>query len=189
MATQKVLVAYASGQGSTREIAEFVAAILRDAGLSVEVRSIVTEPDPRDYAGVVIGSAVHDRAWLPAAVHYIYRHRRQLSDKPVWMFSVGLGPALRGPIGRWIGARVPRKIAVIRDVVSPRDYRGFAGVWNRTQTTVTDRIVYRAMGGPGYGDLRDWPVIAAWATDIATELKAWPPAGPAQRSELRMSKP
>ncbi|MFN6545079.1 flavodoxin domain-containing protein [Mycolicibacterium nivoides] len=168
----KILVVYASEAGSTRQIAEFIAALLADIGFSVDVRSIVTEPDPDEYAAVVIGSAIHQRAWLPAAVHYAYRHLRHLTNKPVWMFSVGLGPALRGPVGRWLGARVPRSIATVRDVVSPRDYREFAGVWDRAQTSVISRVVYRAMGGPGYGDLRDWSTIASWAKDIADQLKA-----------------
>lgn len=166
----KILVVYASEAGTTRQIAEFIAALLTDIGFSVDVRSIVTEPDPDEYAAVVIGSAIHHRAWLPAAVHYAYLHLRYLTNKPVWMFSVGLGPALKGPIGRWIGARVPRKIATVRDVVSPCDCREFAGVWDRTQTTFISRVLYRAMGGPGYGDLRDWSAIASWTKGIADQL-------------------
>lgn len=167
----KILVAYASEAGSTRQIAEFIAALLTDIGFSVDVRSVVTEPDPDEYAAVVIGSAVHYRAWLPAAVHYAYLHLRYRTNTPVWMFSVGLGPALKGPIGRWLGARVPRKIATVRDVVAPRDYREFAGVWERAQTGFVGRVIYRAMGGPGYGDLRDWSAIASWAKGIADQLK------------------
>lgn len=167
----KILVVYASEAGSTRQIAEFIAALLADIGFSVDVRSIVTEPDPDEYAAVVVGSAIHHRAWLPAAVHYAYRNLRHLTNKPVWMFSVGLGPALRGPIGRSLGARVPRSIATVRDVVSPCDYREFAGVWDRTQTSFISRVVYRAMGGPGYGDLRDWSAIASLAKGIGDQLK------------------
>lgn len=176
MVTHKVLVVYASDRGSTKEIAEFIAALVADIGFAVDVRSVVTEPDTAGYTAIVIGSAIHDGTWLPAAVQYAYRHLRDLPAKPVWMFSVGLGPALRGPFGRWLGTQIPRKIAVVKDVVSPRDYQAFAGVWDRAQIGRIRSIVYRLVGVPGYGDLRDWPAIASWAKGIANELKSRPPA-------------
>ena len=75
-----MLVAYASRMGSTREIAEAVADRLRSSGLSVDVRACVDDPDPTGYAGVVVGSAVYVRRWLPGARAFL-RGTRGAADR------------------------------------------------------------------------------------------------------------
>ena len=59
----RVLVAYGSRHGSTAEIAEAIAATLREAGLAVDCRK-AGEVDSLDgYDAVVLGSAVYMRRW------------------------------------------------------------------------------------------------------------------------------
>ena len=65
--TETVLVVYASAHGSTQEIAEYITARLAGSGLRVQAHSVVDAPDPAAFDAVVIGSAIHDRAWLPGA--------------------------------------------------------------------------------------------------------------------------
>jgi menaquinone-dependent protoporphyrinogen oxidase len=171
-AARTVLVAYASESGSTKEIAEFIAAHRNRCGLRAEARSIAEVPDPAGFDAVVLGCAVHDRAWLPIAEEYVRRFQHTLAQQRVWMFSVGMAAALRGVIGQRLAAATPSRIAALRTAVKPRAYQQFAGVWPRQNTTVTSRLIYRVIGGRRYGDLRDWPVIARWADSIATELLA-----------------
>lgn len=166
----RVLVAYASAAGSTREIAEFIGAALADVGTHADVASLLDDPDPAPYAAVVLGSAIHTQRWLPYAERYVQHHRDVLRGKPVWMFSVGLGPTLRGPVGRRLAAAVPKPVAALREAVGARDYRPFAGVFARTSTNAVTRAVYRAIGGGSYGDLRDWEQIRNWAGWIASTL-------------------
>ena len=66
-------MAYASGNGSTKEIAEFIAARLIRNGLLVQAHSVVDAPDPAAFEAVVIGSAIHNRAWLPSTEEYVRR--------------------------------------------------------------------------------------------------------------------
>lgn len=170
-AAEKVLVVYASAHGSTREVAEFIAAQLASHGLRVHAGSVGDAPHPGGFDAVVIGSAVHDRAWLTGAEEYARRFGADLTQRPTWMFSVGMAPALRGLIGRRLATAVPPRIDAIRRALRPRGYQQFAGVIQRQRMAVAARLIYRAIGGGHYGDLRDWPAIARWADAIAADLQ------------------
>lgn len=166
----RIAVIYATAQGSTRDIAEFIAADLTDRGAEVELSDVEHAPELSRFDGVILGSAVHNMALLPAAASFVRSHRDELRKSDVWMFSVGLGPALRGPIGRRLGATVPKKIAALCETVSPWDYRPFAGHYERAGVSLRARLLYRLMGGGRYGDLRDWHAIRTWSTMIAQSL-------------------
>ena len=170
-----VLVAHASAQGSTKEIAERIATTLRDAGLRVDIRGADEPVDLADYDGVVLGSAVHGRALLPAAQHFADQHAETLRARHTWLFSVGIGPSLRGPVGALMRRATPPRIAKVRDKIAARDYRAFAGVMSQVGATPVSRALLRLCGGR-YGDLRDWPAIDGWARGIATALRAVTPS-------------
>jgi menaquinone-dependent protoporphyrinogen oxidase len=122
-----VLVAYATAAGATKSVAEFVGTALRVRGCEVDVAAVTDRPDPARYDAVVVGSAVHDRALLPAATRFAADHRDRWPRIPVWLFSVGIGPSLRGPLGRALARAVPPRIAAVRDVLGALDYHAFAG--------------------------------------------------------------
>ena len=61
----KVLVAFASRHGSTREIAEGIAQELRASGHSVAVRPVDAVQGIERYEAAVIGGAVYMGDWLP----------------------------------------------------------------------------------------------------------------------------
>ncbi|MDZ7917424.1 MAG: flavodoxin domain-containing protein [Rhodococcus sp. (in: high G+C Gram-positive bacteria)] len=74
----KTLVTAASRHGSTDEIAEALAAALREGGVEVDL----LEPDDvheiTDYDTVVIGSAIYTGHWLSSAKEFIARFRDAL---------------------------------------------------------------------------------------------------------------
>ncbi|WP_019926532.1 flavodoxin domain-containing protein [Nocardia sp. BMG111209] len=168
--TPHIAVLYATAQGSTREIAEFIGTELAGRGARVEVSDVEHAPDPSTVDGIVLGSAVHNRALLPEMSDYVHNYREQLSGLDVWLFSVGLGPALHGPIGRLLGTKVPSRIAAVRDEIQPLDYRAFAGHYERAGVDLPARILFRLLGGTRYGDLRDWSAIRDWTGLIAAAL-------------------
>jgi len=170
--TGSVLVVYATAAGSTQEIAEFIGKRLADSGLSVEVRSVIDNPNPADYSAVVVGSAVHNGRWLPVAVDFVHNRLVELVHDKVWMFSVGMAPDLRGPIGRRMARAVPGEIARLGEKTKARDYASFAGVYSPEDESLGARLLYRIIGGGRYGDLRDWGAIDAWAGRIAAALKS-----------------
>ncbi|WP_040815891.1 flavodoxin domain-containing protein [Nocardia concava] len=166
-----IAVIYASAQGSTREIADFIGASLAARGATVEVADAEHAPELTHFDAIVLGSAVHNRALLPELEQFVRTHTTELRTRPVWLFSVGLGPALVGPIGRLMGRVVPKQIAAVRDSIPPRDYSAFAGHYERAGVSLSARTVYRVLGGTRYGDLRDWTAITTWTNTIAQALK------------------
>lgn len=169
--TSRIAVIYATAQGSTREIADFLGDKLTARGARVEVADADHAPDLSRFDAVVLGSAVHDLALLPEMAEFVQSHRNELRAMRVWLFSVGLGPALKGPIGTRMGRTVPKKIAAVRDSIEPREYRAFAGHYERAGVSLPARTAYRLLGGARYGDLRDWTAISIWADAIAEELE------------------
>lgn len=166
----RIAVMYATAQGSTRDIAEFIADDLAGRGAQVELSDIEHAPELSRFDTVVLGSAVHDMALLPAATTYLHTNHTALAATDLWLFSVGLGPALRGPVGRVFARRVPKKIAALRDSVAPHEYRAFAGRYDRDRVSQPARTLHLLMGGGRYGDLRDWRAIRNWSARIAESL-------------------
>jgi menaquinone-dependent protoporphyrinogen oxidase len=167
----RVLVAYASGHGATRGVAERLAERLGEHGSQVEVLPVGQVHDVAgSYDAVVLGSGVYDGSWLPEATAFARRHRGALVGRPVWLFSVGAF----GNRHRAVGAlmkREPRDVAELQDAIQPRDYRVFAGVIERERWPLAGRMVFRGLGG-SYGDNRDWAEIDAWADGIARALES-----------------
>ena len=64
MIMNRILVAYASKMGSTREIAERIGSDLSEAGFDVLVSSCADAPPVGEFSAVVIGSAIYTRRWL-----------------------------------------------------------------------------------------------------------------------------
>lgn len=165
-----ILVGYASEHGSTREIAERIAARLRAHGRGVDVRPL-GGADASSYSAAVIGSAIHSGAWLPEAAEFVRANIDALAARPVWTFSVGMHPAL-GRLGWWLlaHAKDPAGLVEYEPEFGPRDHHRFGGAFYREHTTSRGNLIFRAMGGH-YGDYRDWPEIDAWAEGIARELE------------------
>lgn len=166
----RIAVLYATEEGSTRDIAEYVAADLEERSAEVELHDIDHAPDPSLFDAVILGSAIHDMDFLPAAADYLRHHHDQLATTDLRLFGVGLGPALRGPLGRRLGRTPPPKITALCKEVAARDYRTFAGHYERVGVSFKARALHRLMGGGRYGDLRDWPAIIAWSTDLGDSL-------------------
>jgi menaquinone-dependent protoporphyrinogen oxidase len=174
----RMLIGYASMHGSTAEIGERIAEALQRQELVVEVLPVQQAPSPEGYDAVVLGSAIHNQAWLPAAAEYVTRHAESLRNRPVWLFSVGMSAALP----RWIRgsarASQDRHLAqAMRDVVWPRGHLLLSGVATPEQFPRWVKTLFRMLGAR-FGDFRDWARIETWAQDIAAELTATPPAIP-----------
>jgi menaquinone-dependent protoporphyrinogen oxidase len=174
-----VLVGYASQHGSTRGIAEQVAARLGEHGIHVEVRPLDRVTDVGGYDAFVIGSAIHNQAWLPEATAFLRRNLNALAGQPVWLFSVGMPAALRGPFRALAGKQGPQLVAGFREAIHPRDHHVFSGVIQPDHLSRTGRLLFKVFASR-YGDFRDWHEIDAWAESIVRELAGGtPPPSPA----------
>ena len=158
-----VLVAYASKHGSTQGIAERIAAVLRAGGLEVDLAAAESAGDPAGYDAFVIGSAVYASLWMAPASEFLRHNRALLTDRPVWLFSVG-------PVGRRVPlpATLPPVLAALGDSIRARDHHVFRGAVDVSKLRGAEHLIRLFLP---QGDFRDWPDIEAWATGIASELR------------------
>ncbi|MEU6379789.1 flavodoxin domain-containing protein [Streptomyces sp. NPDC046909] len=164
-----VLVGYATAHGSTREIAERLATRLSETGLKAEARAVETVDDADAYRAFVLGSAVHGQTWLDPARDFVRDNLDVLGSRPVWIFSVGMPAALRGPWKRLAPKEIPLIVERLPGDLSYRGHQLFSGVISRAQLPRAGRILFRLVGGR-FGDYRDWAAIDGWASEIADEL-------------------
>lgn len=171
----RVLVGYASAAGSTRGIAERIADELRTdlqhRTPAAEVLAAPVGPDvkPGGFDALIVGSAVHDMAWLPEATAFL--RRAAATGAPAWVFTVG-GIEPRGRITRLLVAHERSRVErAFPPAFAPRDHQVFGGVVVMTGVPMWGRLFWRLCGGRP-GDHRNWPRIDGWAAAIANELAA-----------------
>ena len=173
--TTRVLVGYATAAGSTEGIAERIAATLRARGVDVTCRPLGPDLDPGAFDVLVVGSAVHNMAWLRPALDFLAR-LPGTGDKPTWCFSVG-GVQPDGVVTRRMTALEIGKVERgFPPGFRPRGHRFFGGIVDMTGVALWGKAFWRLMGGRP-GDHRDWPAIAAWAEEIAATLPGLRAAG------------
>ena len=163
-----VLVAYASKRGSTREIAETVAATLRREGLGVCLERVEDVESLERYDAVVLGSAVYMKRWRGDARHFLKKHRKALRQRPFWVFSSGpVGdPATDNP--EWME---PPKIVEKIEEMGGRGHVVFGGCLPSEPTGFMVKAMVE--GTPKeFRDRRDWAQIRDWAHQIASSLVA-----------------
>ena len=81
MNTKSILLAYASRYGSTQEVAETIAAALREAGLEVELQPMRDVRRLEPYDAVVLGAAIYNAKWHPDAHQFLSQCRTSTEAK------------------------------------------------------------------------------------------------------------
>ncbi|KSZ57673.1 hypothetical protein Z045_17110 [Rhodococcus pyridinivorans KG-16] len=169
-----VLVGYATAGGSTRGIAERIAAGLERGG-AVELRTLTEVDSVRKYEALILGSAIHNGRWLPEATAAVDRFCGELDGRALWVFSVSSVGATSTTLSPRLARRLrrmtpePRAVQALRSSADVRDHRFFAGAIAPGDWPGMGRIVFRLMGGH-YGDARDWDDIDAWTGRIRAGL-------------------
>ena len=165
----KILVAYASKYGSTKEIAEKIGQVLTDAGFAVDVLPADKVADVAPYQAVVLGSAVYIGNWRKAAANFLKANEKALAGRPLWLFSSG--PTGKGdPVDLVKGWRFPRALQPVADRVKPVEIVLFQGAVDTNNLGFFGRLAIKNVKAP-VGDFRDWNAITVWAASIAKKLK------------------
>jgi menaquinone-dependent protoporphyrinogen oxidase len=182
----RALVAYGSANGSTKEIAEVLAASIAESGPDVDFRSVEDVATLSGYQAVVLGSAIHNGRWLPEVHEFCRDQRLSLRHRDVWLFSVGAVGATTSAYGRRSSGflrrmrREPSTVLELRRNFEPRDHRTFAGVLDAEQWGRLASLNFRLLGGT-WGDHRDWDDVRGWAASIGAALQQPGPAAGAPR--------
>jgi menaquinone-dependent protoporphyrinogen oxidase len=157
----KILIAYASKHGSTREVADAIAATLEPSGIEIEVRPAQAVNDPGVYDAVVLGAPLYMGHWHKDARAFARRHRKALERLPVAIFA--LGPVDEDP-EHWQGAeqQLDKALAALPQL-DPVDVKLFGGAIKPEEL----RFPFTRMPA---ADVRDWVAIRAWAAGLPERL-------------------
>jgi menaquinone-dependent protoporphyrinogen oxidase len=167
---EKILVAYASKYGATKEIAEKIGAVIRQAGLQADLLPVNEAREPAAYKAVILGSAVYIGKWQKEAVAFLQAHEKSLAGRPVWLFSSG--PSGEGdPVQLVEGWRLPPDVQPIADRIHPCDVAVFHGNINLQKLNFMEKFAVKNVVKKPFGDFRDWEMITAWSSAIAAALK------------------
>lgn len=172
IASDRVLVTYASRAGSTAGVAEAIGNTLAEYGLSIDVYPMEEVHDLTPYRAVIAGSAIRYDRWLPEAMTFVKHHQDELKQKPFAAFLVCLAMTSNTARARRTASSY---LQPVRDLVEPMSEGLFAGVLNvRKLPEPHFRIAVRAITALGIfkqGDYRDWNAIHDWAKDLSITLQ------------------
>jgi menaquinone-dependent protoporphyrinogen oxidase len=163
----KVLVAYASTYGSTREVAQAVASALEDAGVAVDLRPMKEVKSLAEYGGVVLGAPLYMFHWHKDARAFTARHRDALSKLPVAVFA--LGPFNdKGDEWQEVRKELNSELAKF-PWLAPAAVTVFGGRFDPDKLRFPYKLIPALRQIPA-SDIRDWTAIGAWAKSLPARL-------------------
>ncbi|QLY28545.1 flavodoxin domain-containing protein [Nocardia huaxiensis] len=169
----RTLVAYASRYGSTREIAEQVAAVLRAAGLDTDCRPMNDIRTVDEYRAFVLGAPFYYGRWPRPARRFLSRFGHVLAHRDVAVFATGqVDP--QQPVEE-IREQLDAMLAHY-DWLRPFLLGMFGGRWDPAGLSWPMRMLRKLPASPlrvlPATDLRNWEDIKTWADRVAADLKA-----------------
>jgi menaquinone-dependent protoporphyrinogen oxidase len=167
-----ILVAYATTYGSTQEVAEVIAATLREHHLEVEVQPMRQVHTLVDYRAVILGAPLYIGRWHKDARRFLARHRPTLAQRPVAVFA--LGP-LRADEQEWQDAREQLQTQLSRVLwLKPIALELFGGKIDPARLHFPWKALPARKKLFIESDQRDWAAIRAWASALAVQLQPTP---------------
>lgn len=166
MATS-VLIGYATRYGSTQEVAEVIAAALRDAGLAVDLQLLREVRSLDGYSAVVMGAALYMYRWHKDALNFLSRHRKALVERPVAVFA--LGPT-HEPLDEqeWQDSRAQLDKELAKyPWFKPVALEMFGGKFDPESLRFPINLL---AGQEPASDIRNWDAIRAWASSLVEKL-------------------
>ncbi len=150
------LVVASSQHGSTREIAERIAEVLRKhKGVGVEVKDPKHAQKWVQGASAVLVALPIYRASLDAeGKRFLDANRAELTGKPLFLLASGGGPEL------------DPKLRLVLESYHPKEIGYFRGALHEENLGFLEKLQIRLAKGQ-YGDFRDWPAIEAWGKSLA----------------------
>lgn len=162
----KVLVAYASSHGSTQEIAEVVAEVLREHGLAVDIQPMRRVRTLSGYQAVVLGAPIYLFHLHKDALHFLSQHKEGLaSDLPVAIFAGG--PFATDDQKEWQEVRHQLDQELAKFLwLKPVAVELVGGKFDPATLHFPWSLIPALRQMPA-SDLRDWAAIRAWAGSLA----------------------
>jgi menaquinone-dependent protoporphyrinogen oxidase len=157
----KVLIAYASKHGTTREVAESIAQTLEDRGLAVEIEEAGRVRDVTRYDAVVVGGGLYMGKWHADARRLLKRHREVLAGKRLAVFGMGPDSLEESKVAE-SRKQLDRALATVPEL-EPIAVTIFGGALEpESWRFPLNRL-------PAF-DARDWDAIRDWAGDLVARF-------------------
>ncbi len=163
-----ILVGFATQYGSTQQVAEQVAATLREHGLEVDLQPVRQVRSLEKYRAVVLGAPIYMFHWHKEALGFLSRHRTTIAQRPVAIFA--LGPIhseekefqeARAQLDKEL-AKFPWLVPVALEI--------FGGKLEPAKFRFPHNLI-PAMKNMPASDIRDWTAVHTWASNLATRLQ------------------
>ena len=164
----KILVAFATNYGSTREVAEAVAATLREVGIEVDLRPAREVRSLLGFSAVILGAPLVMYRWHKDVLNFLSRHRQVLLQLPVAVFA--LGP-VHDPhdAQEWQDSRAQLDKELAKSPwFKPVAVELFGGKFDPALLRFP---LNKLAGSEPASDIRDWEAIRAWAGGLITMLE------------------
>ena len=164
----KILVAYATKYGSTREVAEAVATALTEKGLPVDLQPARSVRSLDRYNAVVLGAPLYIGKMHGDARSFLSRHQQALILRPPAIFALGPTENVEKD---WqeIQAALEAEIAAY-GWLKPAALKLFGGKLDPSKFRFPDSLLKIIPASPlrdkPASDIRDWPAIRAWAESL-----------------------
>jgi len=162
-----VLVTFATRTGSTEEVARFVADVLREHGLAVDVLPVSEVNSLAGYGGVVLAAALYMGRLHNDARRFLRMHYAALIDHPVALL-------IPGPVQKdekdWAGARQQlEKELGNYPWLSPIAQYIIGGRFDPAKLGFPFNLLLRKLPA---NDARDWTEIRTLAGNLAETLRS-----------------
>jgi menaquinone-dependent protoporphyrinogen oxidase len=168
-----VLVTYVTRYGSTQQVAETIAARLREDGMEVELKPIHDVESLEPYHAIVFGAPLYIGRW-PREVHlFLSKHRDALVERPTMIFT--MGPIHADP-KEFTDAHSQLALELAKyPWLNPEEVEIFGGVFDPAKMRFPDNLLTLLPVSPLYkaakSDVRDEDAIRAWADKLVVELQ------------------
>ncbi len=166
--SNSILVTFSTVYGSTQEVAERIAATLREQGVEVDLLPVRQVRSLDLYRAVVLGAPLYMFHWHKDALGFLSRYRKTLGQKPIAIFA--LGP-INNVEKEFTDARAMLDKELAKFTwLTPAAIEIFGGKMEPAKFRFPHNLI-PAMNKMPASDIRDWNAIAAWATKLAAQLQ------------------
>lgn len=168
-----VLIAYATCSGSTREVAQAIAAAMDETGVPAEVQAVEDIETLAGREAVVLGAPLYAGRFPKEFRRFLRRTREALRGQHPWFFVVG--PTRNRPEDFESARKQAERQLRAFPWLNVKEMDVFGGRWSMANLPFPFSLLKRIPGNPmkkiPAEDIRDWAAIRAWGIAIAKQIR------------------